>query len=93
MNSKSMAKGTRSDEGIRGEIRDRLDGEPQLASATIEIEVEQGAVTLTGSVPDHWRIKQAEAAATETRGVRTVRNALRIELEGAARTGNAAENS
>ncbi len=82
---------TRSDEDIWRDIRDRLDGEPQLASAAIEIEVAQGAVTLAGSVPDQWCIKQAEAAAMGTRGARNVRNALRIELEGVGGTGNAAK--
>lgn len=80
--------GTRSDEDIRQDIRDRLNGQPQLASAAIEVEAEQGAVTLNGYVPDEWCMDQAEDLVRSTKGVTSVRNALRIELHGTGTVGN-----
>ena len=85
----AVQRATRSDEDIQRDIRDRLNGEPQLAFAAIEIEAAQGAVTLNGSVSDRWCLKQAERLVRRTRGVTSVRNALRIELHGTGTTGDA----
>jgi osmotically-inducible protein OsmY len=80
---------TRPDDRIRADIQDGLSGEPQLDAARIEVKVEDGEVTLTGSVADRWGLEQAEALVRRVNGVKNVRNALRIELHGVGTTLNA----
>jgi len=79
---------TRPDDRIQAEIRDRLGGEPQLNAATIDVMVENGEVTLSGAVADKWGLDRAQALAARTSGVKTVRNALRVELHGVGTVGN-----
>lgn len=69
----------RSDERILEDINDRLAEEPYLDASDIEVRVENGVVTLTGSVVDRRQGYRAEAAAKAVPGVREVRNQLSVQ--------------
>jgi hypothetical protein len=68
----------RSDERIHEEICETLTHDPSLDASDVEVSVESGTVTLTGTVArrqDRWR---AEEHAEECFGVRDVRNELKV---------------
>jgi len=68
----------RSDERIREEINDRLTADDSLDASDIEVQVRQGEVTLSGTVPERWSKRHAEDIADEVSGVREVMNQLRL---------------
>ena len=61
-----------SDDAISTEIKARMFSEPLLKSASINIAVKNGIVTLTGAVPDDAARLAAQRIASQTKGVKQV---------------------
>lgn len=72
----------RSDERIRESVSEALERDGDLDASEIEVSVEQGEVTLEGSVPNRWSKRLAEDLVHRERGVRDVHNRLRVENRG-----------
>lgn len=70
---------TRSDERIREDANDRLTDDHHVDARRISVRVEQGEVTLSGTVPDRTAKRRAEDLVERISGVRHVQNNLRIE--------------
>jgi osmotically-inducible protein OsmY len=70
---------TRSDERIREDVCDRLSDDWRIDASDIEVQVQGGEVTLTGTVDDRQLKRRAEDVAEEISGVRNVQNNLRIQ--------------
>jgi len=71
----------RSSERIYEDVCEGLTEHDEVDASQIEVDVENGIVTLRGVVPDREHKKRAEEIAERASGVRDVRNQL--ELEGA----------
>jgi hypothetical protein len=69
----------RSDERIREAVSETLARDGDLDASEIEVSVEQGEVTLEGSVPNRWSKRLAEDLVHGERGVRDVHNRLRVD--------------
>lgn len=69
----------RSDERISDDIIDRLTDHEDIDASEILIMVENGVVTLTGNVPERHMKHRAEDIAAAARGVREVRNDIRVD--------------
>ena len=70
---------TRSDERIREDANDRLTDDPWIDARRVSVGVENGEVTLTGTVPSREAKRRAEDCIDRISGVRHVQNNLRIE--------------
>ena len=68
----------RPDDSLAREIHEILTKDPELDATDIEVEVEGGAVTLTGEVESSDAKLLAEELVESTPGVREVHNRLRI---------------
>ena len=64
-----------------------------LRDSTIDVDVDNGVVTLTGTVPSNAQKARAEQIVTVVEGVRSVRNQLRVASGNANANGNANRNS
>jgi osmotically-inducible protein OsmY len=71
-----------ADRKLEKQVRRTLAGLRGVESSRIVVIAKQGAVTLTGSVPDPAQIKLAVDAARGVDGVVSVDNALRIKAVG-----------
>lgn len=71
----------RSDERILEEINEDLTVHPDLDASGIEVEVKEGEVTLTGTVPSRQCKRTAEEIAVNVSGVQDVTNQLRVQKE------------
>jgi osmotically-inducible protein OsmY len=69
----------RSDERLRDEVCDRLMEHGQLDASEVDVQVRNGEVTLSGTVPERSMKRLAEDAAESVMGVRDVMNQLRVE--------------
>jgi BON domain-containing protein len=69
----------RSDDRIKEEICDRLTEAPEIDAAEIEVTVQNGEVTLQGSVPERSMKRAAEDTAESVSGVQQMHNRLRVE--------------
>ena len=67
-----------ADERIWEEVHDRLMGHPDLDVTEIEIEVEEGRVTLTGRVDSRESKWLAEEVTRAVQGVQDVHNRLKV---------------
>lgn len=76
---------TRSDERIREDVCDQLSEDGEVDASNIDIEVEQGRVVLSGTVPERYMKHRAEDIADGCRGVQDVENRIRIERPQAQR--------
>ena len=72
----------RTDESLAEEIREILTADPELEATDIEVEVEDGAVTLRGLVVDSDARLLAEELVETLPGVREVHNRLQADREG-----------
>jgi osmotically-inducible protein OsmY len=70
----------RSDNRILEDVCDRL-MYSDVDAGDIEVKVENGEVTLSGSVRDRWDKRRAEDVAEEVSGVRDVHNNIRVHRE------------
>ena len=65
----------RSDDRLREEVSDRLMENDQIdAGENVEVQVRDGEVILTGTVPERWMKRLAEDLAEQVMGVRHVQN-------------------
>jgi hypothetical protein len=71
----------RSDERICDELCERLTEHPQIDASEIEIGVEEGVVSLRGTVPDRQMKHRTEDCAERINGVKDVDNRLRVQRE------------
>jgi osmotically-inducible protein OsmY len=69
----------RSDERIREDISDRLMENDELDPSNVSVNVEDGTVTLTGTVDDRRQKYLAEELAESVMGVQDVQNQLRVQ--------------
>jgi hypothetical protein len=67
---------TRSDERLREDICEHLTEDPHIDASDIEISVDQGVVTLTGSIENRWMKYHAEEVVDRCRGVKEINNRL-----------------
>lgn len=84
----------RSDERLRELACERLT-DAEVDASDIEVKVEQGTVTLEGSVPARWMKHQAEDIIDDLGGVRDIQNHLRVsrgEAEAPAAPGTSASS-
>ncbi|HEY9790053.1 MAG TPA: BON domain-containing protein [Candidatus Obscuribacterales bacterium] len=72
----------RSDERISDDINEQLTMHPEVDASDIEVLVENGIITLRGSVDCRHGKRLAEDIAEDVYGVREVHNELRIEKNG-----------
>jgi osmotically-inducible protein OsmY len=68
------------DKSIRKNITDRLADDTDIDASDIEVGVDKGAVTLSGSVDSLWDKRRAEDIAKSVNGVRGVNNKLRASM-------------
>jgi osmotically-inducible protein OsmY len=69
----------RSDERIRDDVNDRLTDDAWLDASHIEVAVENGDVTLSGTVTGRDAKRRAEVLAEAVSGVDNVQNNLRVD--------------
>jgi osmotically-inducible protein OsmY len=81
----------RTDDRIREDVCDRLTDEPRVDASDIEIQVDNGEVTLAGSVRTREEKRFTEDVVERVSGVREVNNSLKVrppdEVLGTARSG------
>ena len=70
---------TRTNEDIKKDIIDQLYWDARVDASTVQVEVDEGSVTLNGNVPNYMAYEAAEDNAWAMAGVREVRNELAIE--------------
>jgi len=70
---------TRSDDRIREDINDRLTDHSYLDASDIDVAVDNGEVTLTGTVTSRYQKRMAEDIADDISGVKNVENRLRVQ--------------
>lgn len=68
----------REDSAIRDQIVFNLGTDPELSKVSIGVSVDEGAVTLTGSVPDVYEKHHATDLAADVMGVRDVVNDIAV---------------
>lgn len=68
----------RSDERIRDEVCDRLEAHGAIDASRFEVKVENGEVTLEGTVSDRRTKRLAQAVADTVSGVEDIHNRLRL---------------
>ncbi|HYF53542.1 MAG TPA: BON domain-containing protein [Salinarimonas sp.] len=68
----------RSDPRILEDVSDRLMDDPHVDARSIEVRVEDGEVTLDGTVGSRWEKRRAEDLAETVSGVAHVQNNLRV---------------
>jgi osmotically-inducible protein OsmY len=70
----------RSDERIRDDVNDRLTDDAWLDASHVEVAVENGDVTLSGTVADRPAKRRAELLVEAVSGVGNVQNNLRVDV-------------
>lgn len=83
---------SRSDERILDDVNDRLTDDPFLDATHIEVAVQSGEVTLSGTVTARVDKRRAEDLADDVSGVKHVQNNLRVQ-EAQPASGGAAQGS
>ena len=68
------------DKSISANVTNRLADDTDLDASDIEVGVDKGAVTLSGSVDSLWDKRRAEDIAKSVPGVRGVNNKLRASM-------------
>ena len=69
---------SRSEERIREDVSDKLSEDSFLDASAIEVSVQDGEVTLSGSVESRYSKHRAEDLAEDVTGVKEVQNNLRV---------------
>ncbi|ADV68415.1 BON domain-containing protein [Deinococcus maricopensis] len=78
----------RSDDRIREMVSDALEDDHGIDASDIEVMVQNGEVTLTGTVTDRQQKRMAEDCAERVRGVRDVHNQIRVQQQGMSQMGS-----
>lgn len=73
----------RSDERLAEDVNERLTVHPDVDAGDIEVVVQDGEVTLTGTVDSRASKRLAEDIAADVSGVNDVHNRLRVGSSGA----------
>ena len=73
-----VAQRRRPDEALTRELQEILSGDPELDASEIEVAVEGGAVTLSGTVDSGDARLLAEELVESVTGVREVHNRLKV---------------
>lgn len=68
----------RSDSRIREDVSDRLTDAPDIDATDIEVNVNNGEVTLSGTVGSRQEKRRSEDVIENVTGVREVHNSLRV---------------
>jgi osmotically-inducible protein OsmY len=68
----------RSDERIEEEINEALARDPEIDASDIEVKVEKGVVTLTGTIDEREQKREIEDLVESVFGVKDVENRLRV---------------
>jgi hypothetical protein len=71
-----------SDERVRDEVCERLTDDRAVDASDVSVRVQNGEVTLTGTVPTREHKRRAEECALRVRGVHDVFNQLRVARAG-----------
>ncbi|MGZ3497738.1 MAG: BON domain-containing protein [Vulcanimicrobiaceae bacterium] len=71
---------TKEDAQLHADIVEELISDPSLDASRIAVAVNDGIVTLTGTVPSYWQKIEAERAIKRVTGVKAVANDLTVEL-------------
>ncbi|HVS13083.1 MAG TPA: BON domain-containing protein [Thermoanaerobaculia bacterium] len=66
------------DAGLTAKIKAKLTADPDINPFNINVDVEDGRVTLMGRVKDEWHRQHAEEIVRNTKGVESVRNRLEV---------------
>lgn len=83
---------TRADQRITEDLCERLTDDDDIDASGIEVTVQEGVATLTGTVAKRWMKHRAEDLAEVCGGVRDVDNRIRVDAGGAdTRTGTGAQ--
>jgi len=69
----------RSDDRIREDVNERLTDHPHIDASEIEVQVQNGEVTLSGTVEERQAKRLAEDIAEAVSGVRDVHNQIRVQ--------------
>jgi hypothetical protein len=69
----------RSDERVREDVSEVLFRDPEIDATEVEVQVQNGEVTLTGKVEDRHQKRLAEDIAEQIPGVTDVHNQLKID--------------
>ena len=72
----------RSDERIREEVNEALARHPEIDASDIEVKVQAGEITLTGTVTERRAKRQAEDIAERVFGANEVQNQIRVKADG-----------
>jgi HSP20 family molecular chaperone IbpA len=83
----------RTDERLRDEVNEALARHPGIDASEIEVRVEGGEVTLSGTVADRAHKRLAEEIAEEVFGIKEVQNHVRVQREGASLSGSSASGA
>jgi osmotically-inducible protein OsmY len=71
---------SRSDERIKEDVNDRLSDDPFIDASEIDVTVNSGEVTLTGTVDHRSTKRRAEDIAEAVSGVKNVENRIRVSV-------------
>ena len=77
----------RSDERIREDVNEALTRHPGIDASEIEVRVQGGEVTLTGTVTDRQTKRQAEEVVERVFGAKDVQNQIRVKPADTGRQG------
>lgn len=78
----------RSDERLKEMVSEALEDEHGVDASDIEVKVENGEVTLTGTVQDRSQKRRAEDCAESVRGIKDVHNQIRVQRNDQSGQGN-----
>ena len=73
---------TDTDRALRQAVLEALDAEPRVDAGKVSTAVEEGVVTLSGTLSSFTEKWAAEDAVKATKGVRGIANELRVDLPG-----------
>ena len=72
----------KSDADLKAELMERLDAIPTVSGSEIQIDVDDGMVTLSGEVDTHQTRFQVERAAHRVAGMRGIEIKLKPQANG-----------
>ncbi|MEQ1503673.1 MAG: BON domain-containing protein, partial [Myxococcota bacterium] len=71
----------RSDDRIREEVCDALTRDPGVDASSIDVKVDNGEITLGGTVDDRHQKRMAETVVERVEGVKDVHNQIRVQSQ------------